>query len=88
MNTQNKENTQWQTFLQQEAEPLCVFHCSKTTTPANTYIAHYQQPTPHLPHLHLQLLQMTIPSKTMQRMTNSSIYNKNIIYTAIEVSLG
>ena len=88
MNTQTKKTHNGTPLSKQEDKPLCVFHCSKTTTPANIYIAHYQLPTPHLPHLHLQLLQMTNPSKPMQRMTNSSIYNINIIYTAIEVSLG
>ena len=70
----NKETHNGKPLSKQEDKPLCAFHCSKTTTPKNIYIAHYQLPTPHLPHLHLQLLQMTIPSKTMQRMTNSSIY--------------
>ena len=38
-------------------------------------------------HLHLQLLQMTNPSKPMQIIPNSSIYNIKIIYTTIEVIL-
>ena len=70
----------------QEDKPLCVFHCSKPTHLQIHTPLIINQPTPHLPHL--QSLQMTNSSKPMQRMTNSSIYNKNIIYTAIEVSLG